>query len=398
MLKDFNYYMPTRIYFGADKIDLLATLTLPGKRALIVTTNGGSIKRNGTLDRVTSGLSRQGISYVLFQEISSNPDINDIAAGADLARKEDCDFVIGLGGGSAIDAGKAIAVLAKNGDNFWNFIQRGSGGRQFPANGALPIIAIPTTAGTGTETDPWLVASNPATNEKIGCGWDFTYPTFSIVDPTLMLSIPKSFTAMQGMDAFFHAAEGYIATCSTPASELFSLQAISLIAKSLPAAVADGNNLEARADIAWASTAAGIVESLSDTVSQHYISHAITALHENVPHGAALIALCIPYFSCFVDTIPEKLSTMAAAMGADKSFSTPEEGARCFIHMLRRLIVDVGMGDYDLKDAGVNPEEAATITGKAYETDGHLFSITPAEITEEKMTEIVESAIRRDYL
>ncbi len=393
MSESFNFYLPTRIIFGKDKVDQLASVSLPGQKALIVTTSGGSIIRNGSLSRVEASLSIQGIEYVVFSEISSNPDTTSIANGAECARASSCDFVIGLGGGSAIDAAKAIAVLAKNGNNFWDYIQRGSGGRKRPKNGALPVIAIPTTAGTGTEADPWLVVSNHDTGEKIGCGWDFTYPTISIVDPSLMMSVPKSFTAMQGMDAFFHASEGYIATCATPVSEMFSLQAISLLSRYLPTAVNNGSDEEARSKVAWASTAAGIVESLSDTVSQHYVSHAITAYHENVPHGAALIALCVSYFSVFVDTIPEKLSIMASAMGAGDNFASPREGALCFIEALKKLIRDIGMEDLDLKEYGVTADEASLIAHKAYETDGHLFGITPADISEEQMTQIVKESI-----
>ena len=397
MSESFNYFLPTKIMFGMNKIDQLSTITLPGTKALIVTTSGGSIIRNGSLDRLKKALEERGIDYEIFAKVNANPDTASIALGASLAKETSCDFVIGLGGGSAIDAAKAIAVLSKNGTDFWNYIQRGSGGKKYPENGALPIIAIPTTAGTGTEADPWLVVSNHETDEKIGCGWDFTYPVLSIVDPSLMMSVPQALTAMQGMDAFFHAAEGYIASCATPVSEMFSLQAISLLAAYLPTAVKNGSDKEARTKVAWASTAAGIVESLSDTVSQHYVSHAITALHENVPHGAALIALCVSYFSVFVDTIPEKLATMATAMGAEKQFSSPREGALCFIDLLKKLIADIGMADLDLKDYGVSESEAAAIAHKAYVTDGHLFGITPADISETDMTQIIIESIRGHY-
>jgi alcohol dehydrogenase len=394
MLEGFQYYMPTKIIFGENKIDVLSDIKLPGKKALIVATKGGAVVRNKALDRLITALERQGTEYEVYREVSANPDTAAVANGAEKARAEECDFVIGLGGGSAIDAAKAIAVLAKNGTDFWQYIQRGSGGRKYPENGALPIVAIPTTAGTGTEADPWLVVSNHETDEKIGCGWAFTYPSLAVVDPSLMLSVPPAFTAYQGMDAFFHAAEGYIATCATPVSEMFSLQAIERIARYLPAAVKDGSDMEARANIAWASTAAGIVESLSDTISQHYVSHAVTAMHGNVPHGAALISLSIPYFSVFVDTVPEKLTALAEAMGACGKFTDPKEGALCFMDALKKLIADIGMKNLNLGEFGVTVEEAAGIVQKAYETDGHLFGITPAEISEAQMTEIVKKSIK----
>ena len=392
MFGSFQFYLPTKIIFGAGTLNKIAEYSLPGKKALIVTTQGGSARRNGALDNLTSGLDAAGICYSVFDGIHANPDTESILKGAACARRDDCDFIIGLGGGSAVDAAKAIAVLTKNGGDFWDYIQRGSGGRRYPKYGALPIVAIPTTAGTGTEADPWLVVSNLSSGEKIGCGWDFTYPVLSIVDPALMLTVPPKHTAYQGMDAFFHAAEGFVATCATPVSELFSLQAISLIAEYLPAAVHNPADLNARSMVAWASTAAGIVESLSDTISQHYISHAVTAAHENVPHGAALIALSVPYFEQFTDIIPEKLDKMAAVMNAGH-IESPRKKDLSFIQSLQDLIRDVGMAGLNLKSFGVSYGEASSIVRRAYETDGHLFGITPVSISMEQMTVIVKRAI-----
>lgn len=141
----------------------------------------------------------------------------------------------------------------------------------------MPIIAIPTTAGTGTEADPWTVITHETAQEKIGFGCQYTYPVLSIIDPELMTSIPPHLTAYQGFDAFFHAAEGFIANCATPISDLYALEAIRLIYKYLPVAVADGRNLKARAKLAWASTLAGMVESTSSCTSEHSMEHAMSA-------------------------------------------------------------------------------------------------------------------------
>jgi alcohol dehydrogenase len=395
MINGFQFFIPTQIYFGAGKLSLLSSLKLPGTKALIVTTSGGSLKRNGVLDRIRALLLANHVESVVFNQVTANPTTTQIAAGADMARINQSDFVLGVGGGSALDAAKAIAVLARNPGNFWDYIQRGSGGRKKPSQGALPVVAIATTAGTGTEADPWLVVSNPVTDEKIGCGWDFTFPTISIIDPELMLSVPPDYTAFQGMDAFFHAVEGYIATCATEVSDLFALQTVSLIAKSLPEAVRDGGNLSARADVAWASTSAGIVETLSDTVSQHYISHAISAFYPAVPHGAALISICIEYFTRMKSAVPDRLSKLAAAMGVDGGEKSPEKGADCFIVALCELIDKVGMGKLDLKTYGVDIEKAAAISAKAFDTDGHLFEITPVQLSREEVADIVRKSIAK---
>jgi len=188
----FNYFMPTKILFGPGSLDRLKDENLPGKKALIVISAGASMKKYGYLDRLTAILKEKGIDYVVFDKILPNPIKKHVMEGAGLARQEGCDFVIGLGGGSSIDSAKSIALMAKNDGDYWDYIVGGSGKGKFPSGGALPIVAITTTAGTGTEADPWTVITNEETNEKIGYGNQYTFPTLSVVDPELMLSVPRT--------------------------------------------------------------------------------------------------------------------------------------------------------------------------------------------------------------
>ena len=248
----FDYHIPTKIIFGRGRLKELATEELPGSKALIVITNGQSMKRLGYLNQVTQYLKENGVDSVLFDKVLPNPTLAHVSEAAELARRENCDMVVGLGGGSAIDSAKAIALAATNPGNYWEYVK----GREVE-NAALPIVAIPTTAGTGTESDPWTVITNLETNEKIGFGIKQLFPTLSIVDPELMVSVPANLTAYQGMDAFFHSAEGYLAKVAQPLSDLFALNSIRRIAKFLPEAVKDGNNLQAREEMAWASRYGG---------------------------------------------------------------------------------------------------------------------------------------------
>jgi alcohol dehydrogenase len=251
----FSCYLPTRIIFGPGKLRELAdTPHIPGKKALIVIGASGAMKTNGYLDRVAGYLRQNGVDSVVYGKIIPNPVSEHVEEGAAFARENGCDFVLGLGGGSTIDAAKSIAVMAKNTGQYWDYIPGGSGGGKTPLNGALPIVAVPTTAGTGTEADPWTVITKTDTKEKIGWGNDSTFPSLSIIDPELMLSVPPTMTAHTGMVAFFHAAEAYLSTMNNPVSDHLSLEAISLITDFLPIAVKDGGNLEARTYLAWAST------------------------------------------------------------------------------------------------------------------------------------------------
>ena len=156
----FTYSIPTKILFGPGSFNDLATTPLPGKKALVVITAGKSMRANGYLDRLIDMLDKQGIGHALFDKILPNPVLRHVHEGAALAREQGCDFVIGLGGGSSIDSAKSIAVMAKNPGDYWDYISGGSGKGQPLVNGALPIVAIATTAGTGTEADPFTVITN----------------------------------------------------------------------------------------------------------------------------------------------------------------------------------------------------------------------------------------------
>ncbi|MHC4111032.1 MAG: iron-containing alcohol dehydrogenase, partial [Planctomycetota bacterium] len=155
---DFSYYMPTRIIFGCGKLNELITTTyLPGKKAIVVIGSSGAMRKHGYLDSVIDYLKENGIESVVYDKIVPNPVSEHVEEGATVARENGCDFVVGLGGGSTLDSSKSIALMAVNPGKYWDYINGGSGGGKTPPNRALPVVAITTTAGTGTEADPWTV-------------------------------------------------------------------------------------------------------------------------------------------------------------------------------------------------------------------------------------------------
>lgn len=389
---EFNYFVPTRIIFGAGKLKELAnTRRLPGKKALIVISSGGSMKRQGYLDRVTGYLAEAGIQSAVFDKILPNPVAAHVDEGAALAKQEGCDFVIGLGGGSSIDSAKAIAMMAKNEGEYWDYLRTGTGKKMRLSGQALPIVAIPTTAGTGTEANPWAVITKTETNEKIASGADYTFPMLSIVDPELMLSIPPKLTAYQGMDAFFHAVEGYLSTRNNAASDMFALDAVGLITEYLPLAVKDGTNMEARSGMAWASCQAGFVESLSMLISHHALEHAISGHHPDVAHGAGLTATSVAYFSWLAEHKVSRLSDVARKMGENVDELPEDKKPFAFITALKKLIKKVGLESATLSSFGVKKEDADVIAQNSLDTGGFLFQCTPVPLTKENIIEIFES-------
>ncbi|MBI9105378.1 MAG: iron-containing alcohol dehydrogenase [Spirochaetales bacterium] len=386
-MNSFNYFIPTKVLFGPGKLNELAKEPLPGSRALIVVSGGTSMKKYGYLERVQGLLKQQGVDSVVFDKILPNPILAHVTEGAQLAKAEKCDFIIGLGGGSSIDSAKSIAVMAKNSGNYWDYVHGGSGKGQPIKNGVLPIVAITTTAGTGTEADPWTVITHEERNEKIGFGTEATFPTLSIVDPELMVSVPPHLTAYQGFDALFHAVEGYIANIASPVSDGFALSSIELIAKSLAAAVKDGSNIQARTDIALANTLSGFVESTSSCTSEHSMEHAMSAFYPALPHGAGLIMLSEAYFSFFEDKIPEKFARMASAMGMEA-----EPGN--FVKALMKLQKDCGVDQLKMSDYGISKEEIGKLAENAKFSMGGLFDMDSYSLSMAETVSIMEAAYK----
>lgn len=376
-MKNFSYYIPTRIFFGSGSVAKLARAGLPDGKGLLIT-GGSSTTKLGYVDRVCEALAQGGHEMVIYRDVQPNPTIENVRDCARLARQEGCTFVVGLGGGSSIDTAKAAAAMATNDGDWWDYVFGGSGKGQKLKNQPLPIVAITTTAGTGTEADPWTVVTNG--QEKIGGGNDKTFPTLSIVDPDFMMSVPPHLTAYQGFDALFHACEGFLATCANPVSEMFSLQAITLIGKSLAKAVADGSDADARANVALANTLAGFVESLSSCTSEHAIEHALSGFHPNLPHGAGLILISLAYYRHFAPVCADKFAQMAHALGrADGDF----------VAALADLQVQCKVDTLKMSDFGVDNTDFGKYADHAFSDMGGLFRVDPQPLTRQDVMEIL---------
>lgn len=387
----FNYFIPTKILFGRGQLGQLHKEALPGKKALIVISAGKSTRGNGYLLKVEEQLRLSGIESVVFDKILPNPIKEHVMEGAAFAKEQGCDFVIGLGGGSSIDASKAIAVMATNPGDYWDYVGGGSGKGMPVQNDPLPIVAITTTAGTGTEADPWTVTTKTETHEKIGFGYDKTFPTLSVVDPELMLSVPKDLTAYQGFDALFHSTEGYLNNTAYPISDMYALKAIELVASNLAQAVKDGNDLDAREAIALGNTLAGMVESTSGCTSEHSLEHVMSANHSQLPHGAGLIMICEAYYTHFAQAgvCEQRMIDMAKAMGNKDATKAMD-----FVEALKTLQKDCGVYGLKMSDYGIEKSELKGYVQEARDTMGGLFEVDPAPVTDEDCVKIYETSYR----
>lgn len=381
-MKNFSYYMPTRIFFGAGSVKKLSRAPLPAGRGLLIT-GGSSTTKLGYVDKVCAALAEAGHEMTVYRDVQPNPTIENVRECAAIAREQACTFVVGLGGGSSIDTAKAAAVMTTNDGDWWDYVYGGSGKGQKIKNQPLPIVAITTTAGTGTEADPWTVVTNG--EEKIGGGNDKTFPTLSIVDPDFMMTVPPHLTAYQGFDALFHACEGYLATIASPVSEMYSLKAIELIGKSLPRAVQDGSDAEARADVALANTLAGFVESLSSCTSEHAIEHAMSGFHPKLPHGAGLIMISLEYYKLFADVCADKFAHMAHALGrADGDF----------VAALAELQKQCGVNNLKMSDYGMENGDFGKYADHAFADMGGLFRVDAKQLTRDDVIGILSRSYR----
>lgn len=386
---NFNYFIPTRILFGPGKLNELHRQQLPGQKALIVTTAGQSVKKFGYLDRVQQQLDKAGVDYVVYDKILPNPVKGHVMEGAAVARGHGCDFVIGLGGGSSIDSAKSIAVMATNDGDYWDYIAGGTGKAKPVSKPPLPIVAIPTTAGTGTEADPWTVITNR--DEKIGFGLDSTFPVLSVVDPELMTSVPAHLTAYQGFDALFHSTEGYLNVCANEISDLYAIKAIRLIGKSLVSAFQNGNDAGSRCDVALASTLSGMVESVSGCISEHSIEHALSARHPGLPHGAGLIMISCAYYTHIAQSgcRNARMVEMARALGNAEAAEAMD-----FVRALLDLQKSCGVDNLKMSDYGILESEISAIADNARENMGGLFEFDPCLIDDEAVRRILQNSFR----
>lgn len=391
MNMNFNFNNPTNLIFGSGKLNELGNQKMPGKKALLLISSGNSVKKYGTLARVEEQLGQAEVAYVVCANIHENPSKEVVMEAAAVAKENQCDFIVALGGGAVLDSAVAVAAMATNPGDLWDYVNGGTGRAQPLVNPALPIVTIATSSGTGSEINCWGVISNHETNEKIGFGDPSIVPVLAIVDPELMKTVPAKYTAYQGFDALFHNTEVMISNGVNILSETIALSAIESIYKYLPRAVKDGNDLKAREHVAYGSTIAGITMQLTNTTAQHSMEHAMSAYHHDLPHGAGLIMISKAFAEFFIEkhACDGQFIKMARVMGIPDAHKLED-----FITALVSLQKECGVDGLKVSDYGFKPEESMTLAVNARETMGGLFLSNPCEMSNEECAGIFDKSYR----
>lgn len=392
----FNFAVTTNAQFGAGKLnDLHTMLNVPGalvqgKKALVVISNGKSTRANGYLDRLERELKQANAEYVIFDRISANPTKPVVEEGGRFAKENDCDFIVALGGGSVIDASKAIGIMAANeSDDLWDYVMFGTGKKNWPPMPSLPIVAIPTTAGTGSETDGGAVITNPVTQEKTGVFGTGTMPVLAVIDPELMTSVPAGFKAYQGFDALFHSTEGFISNKRNEMSRMVAAEAIRNVSGNLAQAIREPDNVEAMSKVAFGSYLSGIQMCVGSCTSAHPLEHALSAYHETLPHGAGLIMISKAFYRFFIEKglYKDRFIEMAQLMGMPEA-DKPED----FITALTKLQEDCGVADLKMSDYGITPDEFPKMAQNAKDTLGVNFLNDPCMLSNEDCIAIYQAS------
>lgn len=324
-------------YFGAGSRAVLPEEIKRRGYTSVLLVSDKDLLRFGVVEKITSLLEKENIAYQLFTDIKQNPTVTNVQHALAALKACKADVIVALGGGSAIDTAKATGIIANNPD-FADVVSLE--GVAATTRKSLPVIALPTTAGTAAEVTINYVITDEVHAKKMVCVDPKDIPVLAIVDAELMSSMPKGLTAATGMDALTHAIEGYITLGAWDLTNLFHLEAIKLIARYLPAAVADGSDMEAREKMALAQYVAGMGFSNVGLGLVHGMAHPLGAMFD-VPHGVAN-ALLLPYVMQFnMESSLEKYADIAVAMGVDVQNLSPREKAQAAVDAVRKLAVEV---------------------------------------------------------
>lgn len=371
ILNEVSYFGP-----GARK-ELPEVVKRLGKSKAIIVTDAGLVKF-GVAKMVTDVLDGASIPYEIFSDVKPNPTVTNVKDGIEAYKKSGADFIIAVGGGSSIDTAKAVGIVINNPD-FSDIVSLE--GCAPTTHKSVPIVALPTTAGTAAETTINYVIIDEENHKKMVCVDPNDIPAVAIVDAELMYSLPASLTAATGMDALTHAIEGYITKGAWALSDMFEIEAIRMISRNLPTAVAEPSNAEARDAMAVAQYVAGMAFSNVGLGLVHGMAHPLGSLFD-VPHGVANALLLPTIMEWNMPACLDKYPAIAEAMGVDIAGMTREEAAQAACDAVKALSIKVGIPQH-LSEIGIKESDIQALSEQAISdvcTPGNPRDVTIEEI------------------
>ncbi len=388
-MKSFVYFQPTEIRFGAGCVHEVAQVVGRfGKRCLLVTT-ANTAPLASLFERVRSLLEAGGIAVEHFDGVIANPTTDCVTAGANMAKAFGADVIVGLGGGSSMDTAKAIAVEATHPGTAWDYLFFRD---KQPTEKTLPVIAISTTSGTGSQVTQVAVVTHTESKTKSAIYHAQVYPKVAIVDPELMVSMPPHVTATTGFDAFTHAFESFLHVNASSYTDVLALEAMKLVAKHLPAALADAHDLNARSGMAWADTLAGLCIANAGVTLPHGIGMTIGGQCPQVAHAEAL-AVIYPEFTRF--TYPyavEKFAAMGRILDPTLKLETDQVAAERSCAAMDRFLKQINLW-LSLEGLGVTEADVVTIADNSRVLPD--YKNNPRIASRDEIYDLLNAAYRR---
>lgn len=364
----FSYEMPTKIIYGSGAVVRAGQeIQRLGANKVLLTTDQG-IKGAGLLNPVTSALAKAGIDWVVYDQVEADSDVNIVAEATLMAQENQCNCVLGIGGGSSMDTAKAVAVMTTNPGSIYDYV-----GLDQVKNDPLPIVAIPTTAGTGSEVTIWAVISDKKKQLKTGIGSIKMMPDLAICDPELTLSLPPLLTAETGMDALTHAIESYVNTATQPISEALAEKSIKMIAEHLRLAVANGEDIEARDGMLMGSLTAALAFNETRLGIAHAWSSPLGA-YFSISHGLANAILLPNVMEFNLIGAPDKYAKIADLMGENISGLSIMEAAAKSVEAVRKLLIDIELPRHFRAIIDIEEEDIIKLAEEALKSGNNLVN------------------------
>ncbi len=392
----FEYFLPqTHLLFGEGVLSRLGEeVKKIGKHALLVT-GKKSMQSLGFLDEAIKSMEKEKIKVTHYGKVEPNPTVDIVDEGARVALQEGCDVIVGMGGGSAMDTAKAIAVVAghskKSPCSIWDFSVTQDTPKPITKD-TLPIVAITSTSGTGSHVTKYAVITNSKTMEKPGFGSEHIYPLLSIVDLNIVKNMSPELTARTGFDTLAHVLEAFVSKRSNPISDEYCLKAIELVYKYLPIAYQEGNNMQARFYMALADTYAGWAITTVSTALPHGMAHPVSGHYPNIDHGVALAALSPGIMEFNIDNGDEKTiykyCKIAEVMGKSVN-EYNRENARKSVQAVWELLEKINL-KVKLGELGVNKNEISAMTKNVFRTMRKNVNFNPVPASEKDVEEIYQ--------
>ena len=376
---DFSYHMPADLRFGRGLADKIGDICkeIGGENVLVVT-GTGSTKRSGLLDRVLVSLKAAGLGAAVFDKVTQNPLTTTVYEGVELAKAEGCGVILGVGGGSIMDAAKAIAFCTVNAGDVSDYI---FGKKQ--GAGALPIVLLPTTCGTGSEGNQIAVLTNPETKDKKALYTMQVMPRVSVIDPDVMTTMPKSVLSSVGFDAFTHSLEAYTSKKANPITDAQALLGMQLLADDLPKLVSGEGGAAEWEAVSLAATLGGMVIGAAGVSAAHGMEHPASGL-KNIVHGRGLAALTPPIVERLATADPEKFARVSVLLGG----SGAEDCADSIRRFLKAIDLSVKLGDL-----GITAEDVPWMTENCMKISIGNLKNAPVTFSREEVEQIYREAL-----